>query len=367
MNSAIPFLRSAQASGERWGSVVKAALTALGPIPPEANFGIAYVTEALAEDFSSIMIFLRETTPVKNWTIAVATGLIGPLGTVRGRPALAVMVAALPVDSFRLLESWQEPARSQFLTHHQEWLANQPMLVGLIHGDSFEPDLPAMAEDLAKSTDSFLIGAVTPHQSGLLSGVLLGEPVTMVTGLTQGCVPLGGPYRVTEANDDVVVSLDGRPALDVMKALIGDKMAQDLRQAAGIIHVGLPVTGADRADYLVRPLIAIDPARGWIAIGSKLAVGDQLIFVKRDGPSARKDMQRMLTDIALRAQGHSIKGGIYISCVARGEQMFGSDDAEPAMILRSLGDFPLIGLIGHGEFCHDRLYGFTGVLALFLS
>jgi small ligand-binding sensory domain FIST len=367
MTSAISFLRSAQASGDHWGTIVKAVLKALGPIPASANFGIAYVTEALAEDFSSIMTFLRETTPVKQWTIAVAAGLIGPLGTARSRPALAIMVAAFPDASFRLVDSWTEPARSRFLSDQRGWLLEQPMPVALIHGDSFEAELPAMAEDLAASTDSFLIGVVTPHQAGQLSGVLLGQPLQIVTGLTQGCVPLGGPYRVTEANDDVIVSLDGRPALDVMKDLLDPKMAQDLRQAAGIIHVGLPVAGADRPDYLVRPLIAIDPARGWIAIGHKFAIGDYLIFVKRDGSSARKDMQRMLTDIALRAQGRTIRGGIYISCVARGEQMFGSDDAEPSMILQSLGDFPLIGVIGHGEFCHDRLYGFTGVLALFLS
>jgi hypothetical protein len=37
------------------------------------------------------------------------------------------------------------------------------------------------------------------------------------------------------------------------------------------------------------------------------------------------------------------------------------------MITRALGPFPLIGLIAQGEFCHDRLYGYTGVLALILS
>jgi small ligand-binding sensory domain FIST len=163
------------------------------------------------------------------------------------------------------------------------------------------------------------------------------------------------------------MSLDGRPALEVMKESIGPGLARDLRRAAGVIHVGLPVRGTDRADYLVRPLVAIDPTRGWLAVNARLAVGDPLLFVRRDSAGARKDMQRMLTDLAQRAKGRAIKGGIYISCVGRGDQIFESDETETIMIKNSLGDFPLIGIISQGEFSHDRLYGYTGVLALLLS
>ena len=36
------------------------------------------------------------------------------------------------------------------------------------------------------------------------------------------------------------------------------------------------------------------------------------------------------------------------------------------MIRDELGDFPLAGLFANGEISNDRLYGYTGVLALFL-
>lgn len=365
--SAIPFLRSAQASGEHWGGLVKSIVSALGPLPADVNFGLAYATEELAEDLASIVTFLTETTPIKHWTMAVGCGLIGPISTVRGRASLAVMVANLPEESFRRLESWQEPGRSQFLTRQRLWLAEQGMTVALMHGDMRQTDLAAMIEDMAASAGAYVIGGVTPAQDGGLSGVFLGAPLELVIGLTQGCQPLGGTYRVTEASDDVIMSLDGRPALEAMKEAVGPAMAQDLRRAAGVIHLGLPVAGADRADYLVRPLVAVDPARGWLAANARLAVGDKVMFVRRDAEGAHKDMQRMLTDVAQRADSRSIKGGIYISCVARGAQMFGSDDMETIMIKSSLGDFPIIGLISQGEFCHERIYGYTGVLALLLS
>jgi small ligand-binding sensory domain FIST len=363
----IDFLRTAQASGAHWGSIVKAILTALGPLPSDVNFGVVYGTLALAEDLPSIMTFLRETTPIKHWTVAVGAGVIGPISAVRDRPSLVVMVATLPAGSFQRLDSWQEPGRGQFLAQQKSWLAGQDMPIALLHGDGGGADLPPMIEDLTRATHSFAIGGVVPFQPGGLSGVLLGAPLTIVSGLTQSCHPIGESVRVTEMVDDIIAGLDGRPALEVLTEMLDPELAEDLRRIAGVVHVGLPVIGDDRADYLVRPLLAIDPTRGWIAVGGRLSVGDRLIFVKRDADGARQDMQRMLDGLRQRLGGRTIKGGIYISCVTRGEQMFGSDDVEPAMISRSLGDFPLIGLFGQGEFCHDRLYSDTGVLALLLS
>ena len=361
-----PFLRTAQASGDHWGTNVKAALTALGPLPDDVNFGIACVTVPLGEHLPSIMTFLRETTPVKNWSIMIGAGLAGPVGAVRDRPALALMVARFPAQSFRLIDSWKE-RRDQFLERHRAWLAGQDMPVGLVQGDAFESELPAMIADLAETTHSFLIGGLAPGQPGGLSGVLLGAPLTVVAGLTQGCRKLPGEFRVSEVTDEILMQLDGKPALTVLKEAAGGEIAQDLRKAAGVIHLALPISGTDRADYQVRTLLGIDPERGWLAVGCHLEVGERVVFVQRDNDSAKQDMRRMLADIAGRIQGRSILGGLYISCVGRGAQMFGTDEAEIDMIVESLGEFPLIGVISQGEFCHDRLYGYTGVLALILS
>jgi len=361
------FLRTSQAGGDHWGLMVKSALTALGPLPEDLNFGLVSITMPMVEHLSSVMTFLRETTPVRNWSIAVGAGVSGPIGVVRDRPAIALMVARLPANAFRLVESWKEPRRGQFLDQHKAWLAGQDMPVGLMQGDAFDPELTEMIEDMAGSTHSFLVGGVAAGQPGGLSGALLGAPLTVVAGLTQGCQKLPGTFRVSEVTDEILMQLDGKPALEALKSAVGDDIAQSLHEAAGVVHLGLPVSGTDRSDYLVRTLLGIDPERGWLAVGSRLEVGDQVIFVRRDNDSARKDMHRMLADVAGRVMGRTILGGVYVSCVARGAEMFGTDEAETDMITEALGEFPLIGVISQGEFCHDRLYGYTGVLALILS
>ncbi len=360
------FLRTAQASGDHWGTTVKAALTALGPLPDDLNFGIACVTMPLAEHLPSIMTFLRETTPIRQWSIMVGSGLAGPVGAVRDRPALALLAARLPPQSFRMIDSWRE-RRDTFLDGNRAWLAGQDMPVGLMQGDAFDNDLPSMIADLANTTHSFLVGGMAAGQPGGLSGALLGAPLSVVTGLTQGCRKLPGNFRVSEVTDEILMQLDGRPALAALKEAAGPEIAQDLNKAAGVIHLALPISGTDRADYQVRTLLGIDPEQGWLAVGCQLTPGDRIVFVQRDDDSARADMRRMLADIAGRIGDRPILGGVYISCVARGAHMFGTDEAEIDMIRDCLGEFPLIGVIGQGEFCHDRIYGYTGVLALILS
>jgi small ligand-binding sensory domain FIST len=74
----------------------------------------------------------------------------------------------------------------------------------------------------------------------------------------------------------------------------------------------------------------------------------------------------MLSDLARRTGGAAIKGGVYCTCVARGPNLFGENAEELGAIRDVLGDFPLVGFFANGEICHNRLYGYTGVLALFL-
>jgi small ligand-binding sensory domain FIST len=77
-------------------------------------------------------------------------------------------------------------------------------------------------------------------------------------------------------------------------------------------------------------------------------------------------MLRMLSDLGKRAGGQ-IKAGLYYSCLGRGRNQFGDDSEELKMIRDLLGDFPLVGFFANGEISHNRLYGYTGVLTLFVQ
>jgi small ligand-binding sensory domain FIST len=189
--------------------------------------------------------------------------------------------------------------------------------------------------------------------------------VAVATGLTQGCTPVGEVHTVSDCVDNVLVGLDGESALEVFKRDIGEVLARDPRRVGGYIHAAFPVPGSDTGDYVVRNLVGMDEERGWLAIAADVSAGDRVMFVRRDPASAREDLESMLANL-IRRTGGKARGGIYVSCIARGPHMFGEPGAEIAIVKQALGDIPVIGFFANGEISHDRLYSYTGVLTLFL-
>lgn len=376
-SAAAPFA-VALASGDHWGLAAKSCLERLAGQP--ANVGFLYVTEGFNQNLSSILTFLRETTRIRHWAGAVAPGIIGGGGAasgggVSGGGALAVMTGWLPEESFRTF--WGLDA-AEIADHLAPWLAAQRPCLAVAHGDSRSPGIPAQVQGLAAQA-GFVVGGLVsasgpPSQladsvvSGGIAGLMLGVGVPVVTGLTQGCSPIGPAHTVTEAAEGVLMRLDGRPALEVLKDEAGQLIARDLKRAAGYIHVAVPVAGSDRGDYLVRMLLGIDPRQGWLAVGDRLEEGGEVLFVRRDPQAARADMERMLADVIRRLAGRPARAAFYHSCVGRGGHMFGEDEVEVAMIRAALGEqVPLIGFFGHGEFAGERVYAYTGVLTVLVG
>ena len=126
-----------------------------------------------------------------------------------------------------------------------------------------------------------------------------------------------------------------------------------------------PVYVGDTGDYLVRNLIGVDAERGLLVIGEKVSNGDKIMFVRRDEQAASEDMVHMLSQLRKRIDGPP-QAGVYIACVGRGPAIFSPGNREIDIIHDSLGRFPLVGFSANGEICNNRLYGYTGVLLLFL-
>ena len=89
------------------------------------------------------------------------------------------------------------------------------------------------------------------------------------------------------------------------------------------------------------------------------------MFCRRDAETAREDMTRMLDSIRQGLYAPP-RGAVYYSCLGRGASLFGPNSEELKMIRSALGDFPLVGFFCNGEISHNRLYGYTGVLTLFI-
>lgn len=403
--------RYAHAAHPDGGTAVELCLTQLAAQAAQetprrgANLGFIYLTEPLAPQADAILTLLKLRTGVANWVGASASAVCATGVEYVDEPALAIMLGRFAAGSFNVFSGAQRPPARGTSTDRASSAAH----TALVHADPGAPALPELIEDMARKVDSGrLFGGLASGREppltiadrvlrGGLSGVVFAADVPLVSRLTQGCHPLPGSRRrrITAGADALIETLDDERAFDALLRDAGivenvaapgtDRRAREaLAQLQGLGRQGLLFVGIEnghgeardrrlRDDYLVRPVVAIDPRRGSVTVGAPIERGQVLRFCARDESAARKDLTRICAEIRdhLHEQSEKkrrdvpAKGAVYISCVGRGTQLFGEQGEELRLIAQQLGDVPLVGFYAGGEISGRSLYGFTGVLTVF--
>jgi small ligand-binding sensory domain FIST len=131
--------------------------------------------------------------------------------------------------------------------------------------------------------------------------------VGLVSRVTQGCAPVGPTRRITRSERNLVLELDGRPALDCLVEDLALDLGQP-RQAMGKLrttlagiadasHDMLARRGQFGTDTRVRHVLGLDPTRRGVAIADMVEPGQQLAFCQRDTEAARRDLMRICSEI----------------------------------------------------------------------
>ncbi len=368
----MPDFRYGHANAKDWREAANSCLAQLGE--GAASLGFLYVTDLLSDHLGDILALFRSKTGVPHWVGTVGLGICASGREYLDEPAIAAMVGDFEPDSFRVFSGVASAADVDNVALKCGGAAPN---FAIVHADPGNRHIGDLVAKLAGKVESgFLVGGLTSSRrdnlqvadgvvEGGLSGVSFADSVTIATRLTQGCSPIGPKRVITTCQQNVIISLDGRPALEVFKEDIGEAGARDLNRLGGHIFAGLPIAGSDTGDYLVRNLVGIDPANKLVAIGEMVQPGSSVMFCRRDSKTATEDMTRMLESIRKGMYARP-RGGIYYSCLGRGASLFGPNSEELRMVRDTLGDFPLVGFFCNGEISHNRLYGYTGVLTLFV-
>ncbi|MDH3715450.1 MAG: FIST C-terminal domain-containing protein [Gammaproteobacteria bacterium] len=351
-------------------AVVERCRAQLTGLSEGADFGFVYVTSVMLPHMDELLRTLRKVTGVQQWLDCGGIGVCANDREIYDVPAAAIMLASFAADTWMALSTHDF---DQTLDRATAWEARFPGSLGMVHTDGEaalqDGRLQRLAEELA---NTFLVGGLSSGETaGIssrqgISGVLFAPQVTVAVDHTQGCTPIGPRHRISSAERNIAITLDDRPALDVLREDIGEVMARDMSRAGNYMFAALSVPGSDTRDYMVRNLIGIDEQRGLVAIGDDLRGQSELTFCRRDGASAREDLTRMTDALRERVGDQPIRGGVYVSCLARGRHQFGDDSEEVRAIQNALGGFPLVGFFANGEIFNGRVYGYTGVLTLFL-
>lgn len=365
------------------------------------TLGWLYLTDHYAPAVEHLLDALRAQWPGVAWVGSVGVGVAANGVEYFGEPALSLMLGDIAPAHFRVF-SGVRPLSGQ---------TDFAPASAQVHADPSGHDAAELIAELADQTSSgYLFGGLASGRgrtvhiadgvfAGGLSGVAFDARVPLISRVTQGCQPIGAVRRISEADRNLVVSLDDEPALAVLlRDLKVD--AEDPREALPRLRgtlVGLsdsgqtPVRGRSfGVETRVRHLVGIDPGRHAVAIADVVEPGMQLAFCQRNTEAARRDLVRICTEIreelepedlpletALALHGgdldsaphpaRQIAGAVYVSCAGRGGPHFGAPSAELAIVRHALGDVPLVGFFANGEIAHRHLYGYTGVLTVFTA
>ena len=385
------------------------------------TLALLYITDHYAPHAQDILEMLSGELPlVTDWSGTVGVGIAANNVEYFDEPALAVMLLELPSHEYRVF-SGIAPLGLGFEAH-----------TALVHADGETPDLVELIDEMAARTDTgYLFGGLSSSRTqsvqfavaadgnlsgfgaasgvlhGGLSGVAFGEGVGLVSRVTQGCKPVSKARVVTEAEHNVVITLDGEPALDVMLRDLGISLErpQEALEVVRATLVGLVQTPGEGAaahsalvrqtgnlgsEVTVRHIIGLDPGRHGIAIAAQVQTGAHLAFCQRSREAAQADLVRICAEVreelepqeltvetafalqqseadAAPHPARRIAGAVYVSCSGRGGPHFGGPSAEMHIVRRALGDVPLVGFFAGGEIAHNQLFGYTGVLTVFTS
>jgi small ligand-binding sensory domain FIST len=384
----------------RWASAISSAATiddalaeTAGAIaaqlaPARADLLLAFVTDHFAGGFGHLSAGVARRFPGAMFAGCTAGGAIGDGVEVEHRPALAVIGAHLPGVRLTGLHLGPDPS---------EW----PPAAGAGRGED-EPSAVMLLPCPLSSPTEELLGWCDerwPHAvkiGGLASGgmtgrgpsantLFLGEAryregavavtfagdIAVDTIVAQGCRPIGRPMVVTKGLGNVMLELDGAPALEVLEELHTTLSPADRALCRHSLFIGLhagppgaPAGSVRRRDVLIRNLIGCDRAAGAIAIGASIGRGDVVQFHLRDAATSDQDLRELLAEPQAPAAG-----ALLFSCVGRGQLLYGHPGHDSRAFRQAFGPVPLAGFFCNGEIGpvggRTFMHGYTSAFALF--
>ena len=165
--------KAGHGAGEDWGSAVKACMNSLEAPPAGANLGLLYATDALADDLSSVLAFLRERTGIEHWVGNIGFGVAASGVEYHDRPALSVLTAALPEAAFRIMAPVTNQAGAGeidlFAGQQADWLTQHQGLFGVVHGDPRNQTIGEIVAQAAARSSGFLVGGMTASRGSVPS------------------------------------------------------------------------------------------------------------------------------------------------------------------------------------------------------
>ncbi|MFI5370888.1 MAG: FIST N-terminal domain-containing protein [Candidatus Eisenbacteria bacterium] len=348
---------------------------------------LAFVTAPFVTAAEEVATRLRERLAPACLAGTSGGAVVTTVREIERGPAIALLGARLPgvrVKPFVLAsaawgEAMDDPAE---FARHTPGVADAEVV--LLFGDPFTLDAERVlaafdrhaagvrvvggmaSAGMRPNANMLLLNDWVAHEGGV--GVALAGDLRVDAVVSQGCRPVGPSLTVTRAEQNILVELDGQPALERVEQVLRDLPAAEREMLKHGLYVGRPARGdaSGRGDWLVRNLLGADRAQGLVAVGDLMRDRERLRLHVRDAVTATEDLEMLLSPQVFDAPA---SGGLMFTCNGRGRAFFGTPDRDITTLQQVLGGgVPMAGLFCAGEIGpigdRNRLHGHTASIAL---
>ena len=178
-----------------------------------------------------------------------------------------------------------------------------------------------MASGASAPGESRLLLGDETFEQGLVAIRVSGTPVRML--VSQGCRPIGDPMVITKCERNIIESLGGKKALDVVYELFGTLPTREQRMFQNGLHLGRVIDEYQEkfefGDFLIRNVIGIDKEESTVMIGDYVRPGQTVQFHIRDAESASIELEQLLKR-AVEQRG--FEAALLFTCNGRGTNLF---------------------------------------------
>lgn len=369
---------------------------------PDADLALVFVSSHHADLMGAVGdVVHRRLSPATLLAVS-AEGVIGGSTELEGKPGVSMLVGRLPGVSIRTFTSEDIPAGEEDAERAGEKLA-EALEVGedfravLLFADPFSapmvrllPSLTSMCRNVLGLQRSPIFGGMAsagakPGSNGLIVnkrlsrtgavGAVISGDIAIDGIVSQGCKPFGPTMVVTAARHNVITTLSGKPAVQMLHEAVESLAPAEREQLGKGVFLGRVVNEYKerfgRGDYLIRNILGVDQARAAFAVADLVRVGQTVRFHMRDAATADEDLRMLLAAQRLKREA---LGALLLTCNGRGTRLFDSPDHDARALADGLradagGDPAIAGFFAAGEIGpvgdEAHLHGQTAVAAVF--
>lgn len=360
----------------------------------KTDLALVFAHHSFSGNYEDILAEIQSGTNAALLAGCSGQGIIGRGREIEGESALALMTLNLPgatLKAYHFKEAEVEESTGPGFWQIQTEIEPSDANAWILLADPFTLDVDALVHDLNEGyPDTPIIGGMASGDHSLQQttvflngqeygeggvGIAIGGEWTLQTVVSQGCKPIGEPWTITRAEQNIIHQIARKPAYQVLVETFQGLAKEDQQGAQHNLLVGLAINEYQeefkRGDFLIRNIVGVDPKEGSMAVGALPRAGQTIQFQLRDAAAATEDMAHLL-DLAKKGLGSdSPLAGLLCCCNGRGENLFGGSDHDAKMIEAKLGAFPLSGFFCNGEIGpvgnRTFLHGFTASLGLFVK